>query len=134
MLQVNTVTDTWILICLNLSIYGIMLFKFTCFWRTNSYSLAFRLYWHTFQNQSCVSRKSKICKWKKLNDSVLINYLITLFTTISSKCTKEIIIHIYTNKWQIEEQSDQGLHCLLFNLHLFYEIPQGLASLFEFFR
>ena len=30
-------------------------------------------------------------------------------------------------------QSDQGLHCLLFNLHLFNEIPQGLASLFEFY-
>ena len=32
----------------------------------------------------------------------------------------------------IEEQSDQGLHCLLFHLHLFSEIPKGLASLFEF--
>ena len=32
----------------------------------------------------------------------------------------------------IEEQSDQGLHCLLFHLNLFDEIPQGLASLFEF--
>ena len=32
----------------------------------------------------------------------------------------------------LEEQSDQGLHCLLFHLHLFDEIPQGLASLFEF--
>ena len=29
--------------------------NFTCFWRTNSYSLAFRLNWHTFQNQSSVS-------------------------------------------------------------------------------
>ena len=51
----------------------------------NSYSLAFRLNWHSFQDQSCVSRKSKISKWKKINDSVLINYLITLFTTISLK-------------------------------------------------
>ena len=32
----------------------------------------------------------------------------------------------------LEEQSDQGLHCLLFHLHLFYEIPYGLVSLFEF--
>ena len=32
----------------------------------------------------------------------------------------------------LEEQSDQGLHCLLFHLHLFDEIPLGLASLFEF--
>ena len=52
---------------------------------TCSYSLSFRLNLHTFQNQSCVSRKSKIREWKKLNDSVLINYLITLFTTIGLK-------------------------------------------------
>ena len=32
----------------------------------------------------------------------------------------------------LEEQSDQGLHCLLFHLHFFDEIPCGLASLFEF--
>ena len=32
----------------------------------------------------------------------------------------------------LEEQSDQGLHCLLFHLHLFGEIPLGLVSLFEF--
>ena len=32
----------------------------------------------------------------------------------------------------IEEQSDQGLHCLLFHSHLFDEIAQGLALLFEF--
>ena len=31
----------------------------------------------------------------------------------------------------LEEQSDQGLHCLLFHLHLFDEIPKGLGSLFE---
>ena len=32
----------------------------------------------------------------------------------------------------LEEQSDQGLHCLLFHLHAFDKIPSGLASLFEF--
>ena len=32
----------------------------------------------------------------------------------------------------LEEQSDQGLHCLLLQLHLFDEIPYGLASLFDF--
>ena len=32
----------------------------------------------------------------------------------------------------LEEQSDQGLHCFLFHLHLFDEIPYGLTSLFEF--
>ena len=32
----------------------------------------------------------------------------------------------------LEEQSDQGLHCLLFHLHHFDEIPKGLASFLEF--
>ena len=32
----------------------------------------------------------------------------------------------------LEEQSDQGLHCLLFHLHLLDKIHQGLASLFVF--
>ena len=32
----------------------------------------------------------------------------------------------------LEEQSDQGLHCLLFHLHVFDKIPSGLASSFEF--
>ena len=32
----------------------------------------------------------------------------------------------------LEEQSDQGLHCLLFNLHLFDNKPSALTSLFEF--
>ena len=33
----------------------------------------------------------------------------------------------------LEEQSDRGLHCLLFHfMHLFEKIPKGLASLFEF--
>ena len=32
----------------------------------------------------------------------------------------------------LEEQSDQGLHCLPFNLHILGEKPFGLATLFEF--
>ena len=32
----------------------------------------------------------------------------------------------------LEEQSDLGLHCLLFHLHHFNKIPYALASLFEF--
>ena len=32
----------------------------------------------------------------------------------------------------LEEQSDQGLHCLLFHLHLLDEMSKGFASLFEF--
>ena len=30
----------------------------------------------------------------------------------------------------LEEQSDQGLHCLLFHSHLFGEIPYGLGFFF----
>ena len=33
----------------------------------------------------------------------------------------------------LEEQSDQGLHCLLFHLHLFDKIPKGLPSFLEFY-
>ena len=36
------------------------------------------------------------------------------------------------NRLLLEEQSDQGLHCLLFHLHLFDEIPKALASFLEF--
>ena len=32
----------------------------------------------------------------------------------------------------LEEQTDKGLHCLLFHLHVFDKIPSGLASLYEF--
>ena len=32
----------------------------------------------------------------------------------------------------LEEQSDQDPHCLLFHLHLFDEIPKGLAPFLEF--
>ena len=32
----------------------------------------------------------------------------------------------------LEEQSYQGLHCFLFHLLVFDNIPLGLASLFEF--
>ena len=32
----------------------------------------------------------------------------------------------------LEAQSDQGLHCLLSHLHVFDNIPSGLASFFEF--
>ena len=32
----------------------------------------------------------------------------------------------------LEEQSGQGLHCLLFHLRLFDRIPLGSASLFKF--
>ena len=31
----------------------------------------------------------------------------------------------------IKDQSDQGIHCLLFHLHHFVKTPLSLASLFE---
>ena len=34
---------------------------------------------------------------------------------------------------RVWDQSDQGLHCLLFHLHHLDKIPKGLASLFEFY-
>ena len=32
----------------------------------------------------------------------------------------------------LEEQSDQGFHCLLFHLHVFDKILSGMASLIKF--
>ena len=32
----------------------------------------------------------------------------------------------------LEEQSDQGLYCLLFHLYFFDKIPSDLATMFEF--
>ena len=49
------------------------------------------------------------------------------FRTDRSEQTVQIQIRLL-----LEEQSDQGLHCLLFDLHRFDEIPSDLASLFEF--
>ena len=40
------------------------------------------------------------------------------------------LIRVY--RLLLEEQFDQGLHCLPFHLHLFDDIPYDLASLFEF--
>ena len=51
--------------------------------------------------------------------------IILNFLTDSSWQTVQTQIRLF-----LEEQSDQGLHCLLFHLYLFNEIR--LASLFEF--
>ena len=48
------------------------------------------------------------------------------WTNISGQTVQTLI------RLLLEEQSDQGLHCLLFHLHVFDKIPSGLASLFEF--
>ena len=53
--------------------------------------------------------------------------LILNFRTDRSGQTVQTQIRLHS-----EEQSDQGLHCLLFHLHVFDKIPSGLASLFEF--
>ena len=49
--------------------------------------------------------------------------IILNFRTDRFKQTLQTLIRLL-----LEEQSDQGLHCLLFHLHLFDEIPKGLAS------
>ena len=53
--------------------------------------------------------------------------MILIFRTYRSVQTVQTQIRLLP-----EEQSDQGLHCLLFNLHLCDNIPKVLASLFEF--
>ena len=57
----------------------------------------------------------------------LVTLLILNFQTDRSVQTVQTQI-----RQLLEEQSDQGLHCLLFHLHHFDKIPLGLASLFEF--
>ena len=59
-----------------------------------------------------------------------------------SKITTAMILKFWTDRsgqtvptqirLLLEEQSDQGLHCLLFHLHHFDKMPSGMASLFEF--
>ena len=41
-------------------------------------------------------------------------------------------LNFWTDRSGQTVQSDQGLHCLLFHLHVFDKIPSGLVSLFEF--
>ena len=53
--------------------------------------------------------------------------MIQSFRTDMSRQTVQTQIRLV-----FQEQSDQGLHCLLFHLHLFGEIPKGLASFLEF--
>ena len=55
------------------------------------------------------------------------NVMILNFRTDRSGQTVQTQIRLL-----LEEQSDQGLHCLLFHLHVFDKIPSGLASLFEY--
>ena len=62
------------------------------------------------------------------NTAHIIGTVMTLsFRTDWSRQTVKTQIRLL-----LEEQSDQGLHSLLFHLHVFDKIPSGLASLFEF--
>ena len=54
------------------------------------------------------------------------------FRTDRSGKTVQIQIRLILEEQLLEEQSDQGLHCLLFHLHVFEKIPSDMASLFEF--
>ena len=57
---------------------------------------------------------------------ITLNVLILSFRKDRSRQTVQTQIRL------LLEQSDQGLHYLLFHLHVFDKIPSGLASLFEF--
>ena len=63
---------------------------------------------------------------KKIKDNYHTE-MILIFQTNRSGQTVQTQIRLF----QLE-QSDQGLHCLQFNFHLFDEIPYGFAFLFEF--
>ena len=58
-----------------------------------------------FCNQVCISSKCLYCSDPKFSDR---------------------------QTWANSADPDQGLHCLLYHSHLFDEIPEGLASVFEF--
>ena len=62
---------------------------------------------------------------------------------METEFTNTVMIQCFRTDWSwqtvqtqikllLEEQSDQGLHCLLVHLHIFDKTPSGLASLFEF--
>ena len=74
-----------------------------------------------------LTKKDKIFQLSSNMHLICNTVMILGFRTNKSEQTMQTQIRLL-----LEEQSDQGLHCLLFNLHLFDEIPYGLASLFEF--
>ena len=52
--------------------------------------------------------------------------------TSTVDCGRKASTQTNKQRLHLEEQSDQGLHCLLFHLHHFDKIPEALASLVEF--
>ena len=59
--------------------------------------------------------------------------IVTVFALLTTMMTDMSGQKVQTQvRLLLEEQSDQGLHCLLFHLHHFDKVSQCLASLFEF--
>ena len=68
------------------------------------------------------------CKWKIFVKALNVTTVMVIsFRTDKSEQTVQTQIRLL-----VEELSNQGLHYLLFHLHVFDKIPSGLASLFEF--
>ena len=80
---------------------------------------------HIYIYLSC--SRGSACAGLLSSYSLYITIMILSFPTDRSGQTVQTQIRLL-----LEEQSDQGLHCLLFHLHLFDEIPKGLASFLEF--
>ena len=73
-------------------------------------------------NDWCIKHQIK----QKQNHSTQYTVMIQSFRTDRSGQTVQTQIRAL-----LKERSDQGLHRLLFHLHLFDKIPQGLASFFN---
>ena len=96
-----------------------------------------------FRSMSWVKTESKMRRKKpSVFHSVLNPFMYIAFNIKEVVLITVIILNFWTEKsgqkaqtqirLLLEEQSDQVLHCLLFQLHVFDKIPSGLASLFEF--
>ena len=81
---------------------------------------------------------SIICKTNRQSDqpehmyflfAVWIVYTVMILNFLTDRSGQTVQTQV---RLLLEEQSDQGLHCLLFHLHVFDKIPSGMASLFEF--
>ena len=62
-----------------------------------------------------------------LAENKLVTVMILSFRTDRSEQTVQTQIRLL-----LEEQSDQGLHCLPFHLHLLVTLFYGISFLFEF--
>ena len=64
-----------------------------------------------------------------LNYNALLYYTVNIQSLRTDRSGQTVKTQI---RLLLEEQSDQGLHCLVFHLHFFDKISNGLVSLFEF--